>query len=46
MLLEIEATRGTTALSMAYDAFEEAEIHLYQDLAQQDRLLEIQLPSH
>jgi len=44
MLLEIEATRGTAALSLAYDAFEEAEIHLYQDLAQQDRLLEIQLP--
>jgi release factor glutamine methyltransferase len=44
MLLEIEATRGTTALSLAYDAFEEAEIHLYQDLARRDRLLEIQLP--
>jgi len=44
MLLEIEATRGTTALSLAYDAFEESEIHLYQDLARQDRLLEIQLP--
>jgi release factor glutamine methyltransferase len=44
MLLEIEATRGTNALSLAYDAFEEAEIHLYQDLARQDRLLEIQLP--
>ncbi len=43
ILLEIEATRGTTALSLAYDAFEEAEIHLYQDLARQDRLLEIQL---
>ena len=44
MLLEIEATRGPAALSLAYDAFEESEIHLYQDLAQQDRLLEIQLP--
>ena len=44
MLLEIEATRGPAALSLAYDAFEEAEIHLYQDLAQQDRLLEVQLP--
>jgi len=44
ILLEIEATRGPTALSLAYDAFEEAEIHLYQDLARQDRLLEIQLP--
>ncbi len=44
MLLEIEATRGPAALSLAYDAFEEAEIHLYKDLAHQDRLLEIQLP--
>ena len=44
LLLEIEATRGTAALSLAYDAFEEAEIHLYQDLARQDRVLEIQLP--
>ena len=44
MLLEIEATRGPAASSMVYDVFEEAEIHLYQDLAQQDRLLEIQLP--
>jgi release factor glutamine methyltransferase len=44
MLIEIEATRGPAALSLAYDAFEESEIHLYQDLAQQDRLLEIQLP--
>lgn len=44
MLLEIEATRGPAALSLAYDAFEESEIHLYQDLAQQDRLLEIELP--
>jgi len=44
ILLEIEATHGPAALSLAYDAFEEAEIHLYQDLAQQDRLLEIQLP--
>ena len=44
LLLEIEATRGTAALSLAYDSLEEAEIHLYQDLAQKDRLLEIQLP--
>lgn len=44
MLLEIEATRGPAALSIAYDAFDEAEIHLYKDLAQHNRLLEIQLP--
>jgi release factor glutamine methyltransferase len=44
MLLEIEATRGPAALSLAYDAFDESEIHLYQDLAHKDRLLEIQLP--
>ncbi|HUH96987.1 MAG TPA: peptide chain release factor N(5)-glutamine methyltransferase [Anaerolineales bacterium] len=44
MLLEIEATRGPAASSLAYAAFDEAEIHLFQDLAGQDRLLEIQLP--
>jgi len=44
LLLEIEATRGTSALSLAYDAFEKAEIHLHQDLAGRDRLLEIRLP--
>jgi release factor glutamine methyltransferase len=44
LLLEIEATRGNSALSLAYDAFEKAEIHLHQDLAGRDRLLEIHLP--
>jgi release factor glutamine methyltransferase len=44
MLLEIEATRGIQALSLAYDSFsEEAEIHLHQDLTGNDRLLEIML---
>lgn len=43
MLLEIEATLGTSALSLAYDVFSEAEIHLHQDLTGRDRLLEIQL---
>lgn len=43
MLLEIEATLGASALSLAYDAFSEAEIHLHQDLTGRDRLLEIQL---
>ena len=43
MLLEVESSRGAAALSLAYDAFAEAEMHLHQDLARQDRLLEIQL---
>ncbi len=43
ILLEIEATIGTSALSLAYDYFSEAEIHLHQDLTGRDRLLEIQL---
>jgi release factor glutamine methyltransferase len=43
MLLEIEATHGTSVLSLAYDTFSAAEIHLHQDLANRDRLLEIQL---
>lgn len=41
ILLEIEATRGVQALSLAYDMFSEAEIHLHQDLTGLDRLLEI-----
>ncbi len=43
ILLEIEATLGVEALSLAYDIFHEAEIHLHQDLTGRDRLLEIQL---
>ena len=43
MLLEIEATRGIQALNLACDLFSEATIHLHQDLAGQDRLLEIML---
>jgi len=43
ILLEIEATRGIQALSLVYDMFSEAEIHLHQDLTGRDRLLEIQL---
>ena len=43
VLLEIEATRGLQALSLAYDMFAEAEIHLHQDLTGNDRLLEIAL---
>jgi release factor glutamine methyltransferase len=43
MLLEIEATRGIQALNLACDRFSEATIHLHQDLAGRDRLLEITL---
>jgi release factor glutamine methyltransferase len=41
ILLEIEATTGTQALDLARNLFSEAEIHLHQDLAGNDRLLEI-----
>jgi release factor glutamine methyltransferase len=43
LLLEIEASEGPAALSLAYDAFERASIHLHQDLAGHDRLLEVQI---
>jgi len=43
ILLEIEATRGVQALTMASDLFSQAEIHLHQDLTGRDRLLEIQV---
>ncbi len=43
MLLEIESTRGIQALNYACDLFSEATIHLHQDLAGQDRCLEIHL---
>jgi len=43
ILLEIEASQGMPALSLAYDAFENAKIHLHQDLAGHDRLLSIEL---
>ncbi len=41
MLLEIESTLGVKALSLAFDTFSDATIHLHQDLAGNDRLLEI-----
>jgi release factor glutamine methyltransferase len=44
ILLEIEASRGGAVLSLAYDAFAAASIHLHRDLAGRDRLLEVQLP--
>jgi release factor glutamine methyltransferase len=43
MLLEIEATRGTQALNLAGDLFPQATVYVHQDLAGQDRLLEIKL---
>jgi len=39
MLLEIEASEGAKALSLAYDAFEEVNLKLKKDLAGNDRLL-------
>ena len=43
ILLEIEASQGLSAVSLAYDIFDNAEIHLHQDLARHDRLLSIEL---
>jgi release factor glutamine methyltransferase len=43
LLLEIEASQGMSAVSLAYDAFDNVEIHLHKDLAGQDRLVEIKL---
>ncbi len=45
IMLEIEASQGTKALSLAYDSFSAAEIYLQRDLTGRDRLIEIQLPS-
>jgi len=41
MLLELESTRGVQALDLARDLFPKAAVCLHQDLAGQDRLLEI-----
>jgi hypothetical protein len=43
ILLEIESSRGIQALNLACDLFSQANIQLHQDLAGQDRLLEIHL---
>jgi release factor glutamine methyltransferase len=43
ILLELEATQGIKALSLAYDMFSEATINLQQDLTGRDRLLEISI---
>lgn len=44
MLLEIESRQGAQALSLAYDTFDEVQLQLYQDIAGNDRLLQIILP--
>jgi hypothetical protein len=41
ILLEIEASQGMSAVSLAYDVLDSAEIHLHKDLAGRDRLVEI-----
>lgn len=43
LLMEIETSEGPAALSLAYDALSEAEIHLHEDLTGRDRLLEVQV---
>lgn len=43
ILLEIESTRGNQASQLAQDLFPGATIHLHQDLAGRDRLLELRL---
>jgi release factor glutamine methyltransferase len=43
MLLEIEASQGPAAISLAFDIFTKAEIHLHKDLAGRDRILEVQV---
>lgn len=43
ILMEIEASQGMSALSLAYDNFSDALIHLHQDLSGRDRVLEISL---
>ena len=43
LLMEIEASEGPAALSLACDIFTEAEIHLHKDLAGRDRILEVQV---
>jgi release factor glutamine methyltransferase len=43
LLMEIEASEGPSALSLACDAFGLAEIHLHKDLSGRDRILEVQV---
>ncbi len=43
ILLEIESTLGIQVLNLAYDMFDQVQIHLHQDLTGRDRLMEIRL---
>jgi release factor glutamine methyltransferase len=43
LLLEIESTLGPESLDLAKSFFSGAEIHLHQDLAKKDRLVEVHL---
>jgi release factor glutamine methyltransferase len=43
LLMEIEASEGSAAISLAYDSFAKAEISLHKDLAGRDRILEVQI---
>jgi release factor glutamine methyltransferase len=43
LLMEIEASEGPSALSLACDAFGSAEIHLHKDLSGCERILEVQV---
>jgi len=43
LLMEIEASEGSKVLSLAYDSFARADIHLHKDLSGRDRLLEVQV---
>jgi release factor glutamine methyltransferase len=43
LLMELEESEGLSALSLANNAFTEAEIHLHKDLAGHNRILEIQV---
>ncbi len=43
MLLEIDSSQGSSAISLANSAFADANIHLHQDLAGKDRLVEIRV---
>jgi release factor glutamine methyltransferase len=43
LLMEIEASEGLAAVSLACDLFSNAEIHLHKDLSGRDRIMEIQV---
>jgi release factor glutamine methyltransferase len=46
ILLEIEASQGTSLQAFASDLFDRAQVQLIQDYAGHDRLLAIQLPNN